>query len=154
MENKQIFKAGDKVFSINKYIGTGDGWGILEKNNNSLNYPIKLGNHTYAEDGKFLSSDDKPSLFAYNPFESKERVVEVSNDGKIWEKRVLVKILNNHYYYPILCWSDATSIEESKFKIEITKWKYMREISDIKELTLKEISEKFNIPVDSIRIKD
>ena len=154
MENKQIFKAGDKVFSINKYIETGDGWGILEKNNNSLNCPIKLGNYTYAEDGKYASRHKNLSLFTYNPFESKVRVVEVSNGGEKWEKRVLITTLNKSVNLPFVCYADITSLDDIESADRLFFWKYMREISDIKELTLQEIAEKFNVPVNFIRIKE
>ena len=153
MENKQIFKAGDKVFSIDKYIETGDGWGILESVDDSI-YSIKLGRDVYTKDGKFLSSDDKPSLFTYNPFESTERVVEVSNDGKYWEKRVLITTLNKSVNLPFVCYADITSLDDIDLAVRSFSWKYMREVSDIKELTLQEIADKFNVSIDSIRIKD
>jgi hypothetical protein len=154
MENKQIFKTGDKAFSIDLYLETGDGWVIVKENNNSLDYPNKVGNYSYTEDGKFGKKYKNPSLFTYNPFESKERVVEVSNDGKKWEKRVLITTLNKSANLPFVCYADITRLNDIESTDRLFFWKYMREISSIKELTLQEIAEKFNVPVDSIRIKD
>jgi hypothetical protein len=83
------------------------------------------------------------------------RFVEVSHSGLQWYKRVLVleRIVNDKKIY--YCVYNVSTLEAINKETELTNWKYMREIEEPKvtELTLDEIAQKFNIPVEQLKIK-
>lgn len=67
-------------------------------------------------------------------------------------KRVVFMEKNGRY----ISWYGAESLEESEKVTSTSDWKYAREISpkvEEIELTLDEIAEKFNIPVNKLKIK-
>lgn len=72
-------------------------------------------------------------------------IVEVSNDKEVWFCKRLVYIIPEGYTFRYMTAETNDS--------EVLSWKHCRSVS-IKEVTLEEIAEKFNVPVDKIRIKD
>lgn len=84
------------------------------------------------------------------------RLVEVrNNESSRWVKRVLVlirKVGSINIYY---CIADTDNLERSNWIKTITPWNCMREIEEPKvtELTIDEIAQKFNIPVEQLKIK-
>ncbi len=90
-------KVGDKVFC------TVYGWGTISNIYRHEIYPFKVnfinGNYaSYRLNGKLAIVAELPSLFTYNPFETKEfeskvfepRWMMVSNDETTWNKRYVI----------------------------------------------------------------
>lgn len=80
-------------------------------------------------------------------------VIEVSHDGKEWFKRIFLANIEGSYY-PTFAIHTNDDIEKPPF--HVVAYKYVREIVKpiIRELTLSEIADQLNIPVDQLRIKD
>lgn len=83
------------------------------------------------------------------------KVMWVSNfaDFRAQRKRVVFAKKANEY----IAWQAAETIEEAENVTICSGWKYAKdvepEVSPIKELTMQEIADKFQIPVDNLRIK-
>lgn len=52
-----------------------------------------------------------------------------------------------------LAWSSAETLEDAKKNIDTVPWNCAKELPSIKELTMQEIADKFNIDVDCLKIK-
>lgn len=150
----QKFKPGDRVFSLK------EGWLTLTNNTDNALYSLKdTRGRTYTEDGKHHYDDAYPSLFTYNPFETKPefpKLMEVSDDGKTWIKRWVIadltKLTSNDY--PVIA---AKGDPDEPFKIGLISYfkKYCREIQEeeITILTMDEVAKLIGKPVDKIQIK-
>ena len=97
------------------------------------------------------------NLFSSKTTNEYPKVMRVSdNDGVSCERVVIAKNPFNNRYIAI---QDALTIEEAINKSKTTdiclEWPHAEDIVEPKiiELSLKEISDKFNIPIESIRIK-
>lgn len=79
------------------------------------------------------------------------KVMEVSETGDIWGKRVVFMEKCGRY----LGWMDAETLEEAENRIATASWKYAREIQQPQqlELTIDQIAEKFGVPSEQIKIK-
>lgn len=122
--------------------------------NNNSNYRITCGNLMYTEEGKYTYKDKYPILFLYNPFEQPSefpKIMEVSQNGRQWEKRVVIAKNNR----TIISWNEVDSIEELTGNEFPIFWNYAREVQKPKELelTLEQIAYKFGVPVETIKIK-
>jgi hypothetical protein len=106
-------------------------------------YPIKTSDKMcYTADGRRIDSDQHPSAFLTNPFENeewKERVMEVSENGKNWDKRVVFGIVRGMY----IAYNGAKSFSELSKDMKHTNatfWKFAREVqSESVEMTIAEI---------------
>ena len=78
------------------------------------------------------------------------RVMLVSDDGSSWHRRVVFMKRCGRY----ISWIDAETIEESEDIYKTTSWRYAKELHEKVELTKSEISDKFGIPIDLIKIVD
>lgn len=110
-------------------------------------------NKSYVE----IDLEKLANLFNYKTTNEYPKVMRVSdNDGVSCERVVIAKNPFNNRYIAI---QDALTIEEAINKsktIDIClEWPNAEDIVEPKiiELSLKEISDKFNIPIESIRIK-
>lgn len=97
------------------------------------------------------------NLFSSKTTNEYPKVMRVSdNDGVSCERVVIAKNPFNNRYIAI---QDALTIEEAINKSKTTdiclEWPNAEDIIEPKiiEISLKEISDKFNIPIESIRIK-
>lgn len=75
----------------------------------------------------YCSDSEDNSICALTLFEedfNPNTVIEVSNDGESWLKRVLVDVKNNK----AICWYGSETIEESKRVNKTAIWKYYRNI--------------------------
>ena len=124
---------------------------------NSYNIDITANENFLLKRG-YIEIDLKKLNNLFNPKPSNvfPKIMRVStNDGVSCERVVIGKNPFNNRYIAI---QDALTIEEAIEKSETTdiclEWPYAEDIeSEIKEISLKEISDKFNIPIESIRIK-
>jgi hypothetical protein len=149
------FRAGQKAWSIH----LGDCI-IREVDNHDNSRAVLAGTASgesqyYFLDGSYMGADAIPSLYHSNPFEQqqpfKERVMEVSHNGVSWYKRVVLCESRGRY----IAWENAEKLEDVNTDLNCMSWKLACEIQDEqpKELTMEEISEKFNIPLNLLRIK-
>lgn len=118
-EQKQDFsnaKVGDKVFSIQ------EGWTEIVRISEGIEYPIMLQNDTaYTLDGKYVYTDQYPSLFAQHTVFPREMEVYIGFEDK-WVKKQIIWVENGYA---------ISSIGNS--------YKTYREIEDIKEYTQEEL---------------
>lgn len=145
-------KVGDKVFSVRK------GWGVVNNRDEMEVYPIGVEysdeeEQEYTKDGRLYSDDLFPELYLDNPYENQlqERVMEVSDCEDFSEscKRVVLAKKNDKF----IAWAYAEKLEDSKKIMDITLWKYAREIKETKtRLTLEDIASKFGVDVKQIEI--
>lgn len=79
------------------------------------------------------------------------KVMEVSDDGDSWFKRVVFMEKNGMF----LAWSFAETIEEAENTAVAYTWGFAREIQPTPtlELTIDQIAEKFNVSPEQIKIK-
>lgn len=77
------------------------------------------------------------------------KVMEVSNNGSFWCKRVVFMEKNGKF----LAWDYAKSIEEAERVTDVGVWRYAREVQPTLELTIEQIAEKFNVSPEQIKIK-
>ena len=118
-------KTGDTVWSSRLgYIKVLNIWEIGD-------YPIKTEAGSFDYEGKQYNTDNLPTLFLINPFEAKKMLV--SMDEKYWTEKDVI-------------------LQDNKIFVE-SNWKFAKEIEQETEITLEQIAEKFNIPIDKIRIK-
>ena len=78
------------------------------------------------------------------------KVMIVSEDGEKWHKRVVLMYKNGRY----LAWNCAVTFEEAEKKMNLTSWRFAKELPEKVELTKSEIAEKFGISIDQLVIKD
>lgn len=69
-----------------------------------------------------------------------------------WEQRVVFMEKNGWF----IAWVGAKTLEEAESELGIYCWREAKDIEEPKiiELTIAEIAEKLNIPVETLRIKD
>jgi hypothetical protein len=105
-------------------------------------YPINCRSAIFTFDGKLDVNDKFPSAFLTNPFEKEEwveRVMEVSDDGKEWKKRVVSEKLKKGFlaYH-------VKSIENVTLETFMYYWNYAREVQSEPqsvEMTIAEIEQ-------------
>ena len=87
-----------------------------------------------------------------SPKEEKQfpRVMLVSDDGNSWHRRVVFMKRCGRY----ISWINAETIEESESVYKTSSWSYAKELNEKVEITKAEISDKFGIPIDLIKIVD
>lgn len=78
------------------------------------------------------------------------RVMEVSDDEKIWDTRVVFIEKCGMY----VAWANAKTLERAETIIATTSWKYAREIAPKVEVTKQQIAETFNTTIDNLIIKE
>lgn len=142
MENKK-FKVGDKVYCIL------NGWGVVVQATTGERYTVNVSfeypsrNFLYMSDGRARDTDITPTLYhQYMNITEYPKMMEVSDNGSNWYRReVIAKV-------------DAGYVTNNKDAL--VSWKFARGIQEkeVKELTLKEIAEKFGCSVEDIRIKE
>jgi|SRR5690606_6833867 len=141
MENRE-FKVGDKVYCIL------NGWGVVVQVTSGERYTVNVSfenpsrNFLYTPNGKFCDTDLIPSLYHQKMnITEYPKMMEVSNNMFVWYKREVMAKVNDGYM-------------TNRFGVLIN-WKFARDIQEkeVKELTLKEIAEKFGCSVEDIRIK-
>lgn len=156
MKTKE-FKVGDKVYDI-RY-----GWGKVVDGEVDVEYsdtyPISVdySNHsrrTYTAEGMEHYTDSSPSLshteYSIHSTQSEyPKVMEVSNSGVEWRKRVVFTEKVGRF----IAWAQAESFEEAEDEIGTYDWKYAREVQEPREISIQEIADKFGIPVEEVRIK-
>jgi hypothetical protein len=127
-------KVGDTVYHLDGSVGE-----VIGINNNN-NYPISFDFPGRVEssnmNGKVCVTDTHPSVFTHpvaiihaddleNIGGFKERVMEVSDNEKIWVTRVVFGKCGNFY----MAWDGAEKIEEVDRNLEPDAWKFAREIN-------------------------
>jgi len=134
-KNKNIMKSdlskvkvGDSIWTIQ------EGWTKV-KNIFDGCLPIRTKYNSYNLDGTYYTKDQHPSAFLTNPFVDKVRTVLVSDNNIDWVERDGV-------------------IVDGKFCI-LSGWDYCKEIENPKvtKLTYQEIADKFNVDVNTLKIK-
>lgn len=103
----------------------------------------------YTREGYNILSIDQLLDFQENEY---PKVMEVSDDGDNWRKRVVFMKKNGRF----LAWGIAETIEEAECELGVFSWKFAREIQPAPtlELTLDDIAKKFNVSPEQIRIKE
>lgn len=109
-------QVGDKVYHVTR------GWVKIEHKEEGLFF---VEGKSYCYNGKFVTIDENPTIYPYNPFEG--RMIEVKTFGG-FVPRELIKILQDN---SVLCWN-------SEDKKHTTVHKEWREIETKKELTIDE----------------
>lgn len=109
-------QVGDKVYHITR------GWVKIEHKEKGLFF---VDRKSYYYNGKFVTIDENPTIYPYNPFEG--RIIEVNTGFHKFEPRELIKVLTND---KVLCWD-----QEKEAAYVFNKW---REIEPKKELTTEE----------------
>lgn len=107
-------------------------------------YPIKTKTNSYNLEGKLVGVDKYPILYLSNLFENQfPRMMEVSIDGNVWEKRKVLFIEDYEYF----------TLDRYSSNI-IVKWRFAREVQEpeVFELTIDDIARKFNIDASLIKI--
>jgi hypothetical protein len=89
------------------------------------------------------------SKYPKNYFYATEKVMLVSEDNIGWHKRVVFGEKCGRF----LAWSLVDNLNDAKTTIEISNWKYAKEINSPIELTMDEIANKFGIDVNLLKIK-
>lgn len=127
--------------------------------NNSEKYPILVSiegkkSSSFTKEGRAFELDKNPSLFLSSIFEQNSefpKIMEVSQNGRQWEKRVVIAKNNR----TIISWNEVDSIEELTGNEFPIFWNHAREVQKPKELelTLEQIAYKFGVPVETIKIK-
>lgn len=125
---------------------------------NSYNIGITANENLLLKKGYIeIDLEKLANLFSSKTTNEYPKVMRVSdNDGVSCERVVIAKNPFNNRYIAI---QDALTIEEAIKKSKTTdiclEWPNAEDIVEPKiiELSLKEISDKFNIPIESIRIK-
>lgn len=87
-------KVGDKVWSLEKYLETGDGNCSISEIDKSV-FCLCIGNeYCYTKQGLIKNSNRIPSLFKSNPFIPElPKMMEVSDNKKYWVKKIVYYIL-------------------------------------------------------------
>jgi hypothetical protein len=67
-------KVGDRIWTIER------GWGNVTKIEHRDTHQVKVGNFSYAFDGKYTESDKHPSAFLEYPFKEQE----IEKDTLVW----------------------------------------------------------------------
>lgn len=122
------FKVGDKVFDARF------GWGEVTSEDYLLDYPIKVifkggREDAYTKQGvSFIGHNPILSHTEYSIHSTPSefpKVMEVSDDGKEWYKRVVIaKAMNG-----VVAWDDAEKLEDVDVRFYgANYWKYYREI--------------------------
>jgi hypothetical protein len=121
--NFDELRVGQRVWTIqNEYTTIKD---LNCKIINNEKYPIETeDNNTYTQGGYNEKGDLFPSMFLDCPFIEEERVVEVSEGGEEWYKRVLILKKRNIF----ICWNFAQSIDDVVANSGVDSWKFMREL--------------------------
>lgn len=125
---------------------------------NSYNIGITANENLLLKKGYIeIDLEKLANLFSSKTTNEYPKVMRVSdNDGVSCERVVIAKNPFNNRYIAI---QDALTIEEAINKSKTTdiclEWPNAEDIVEPKiiEISLKEISDKFNIPIESIRIK-
>lgn len=125
-------KVGDPVYHFDGRIGT-----IINIDAN-IDYPVLVQNDnrrcSYTMDGKYVTEHTYPSIFTHpikiihaddEPFA--ERLMEVSNNGSTWSKRVVFMKKDGYY----MAWFMAETIEAAQTEFDTSLWKYSREIQPV-----------------------
>lgn len=141
MENKK-FKVGDKVYCIL------NGWGVVVQATAGERYTVNVSfenpsrNFLYMSDGRMRDTDITPILY--------HQKVNLTEYPKIMEVSVTK---SNWYRREVIAKVDAGYV--TNHKAALVSWRFARDIQEkeVKELTLKEIAEKFGCSVEDIRIK-
>ena len=142
-------KKGDLLFS------TMNGEVTFVKIENEKLFPIKIKTDSgeilgFTNEGRYFVDDKLPTLFKQNPFKEPERVVMVGNktSGLIYP-RVLIMIKNGQ----AVCWDKAETIEQERKETSLFSWINWREVDEVIELTLQDISNGKGVGVDPKLIK-
>ena len=143
-----IKKDEDKFNQLKEWLKKNDrGWtnGALDNINKS--------EFLYYTSEWFLSSCEKSSICTLTLFEEgfiPNTVIDVSQNGANWYKRVLLLIKNNK----AICWENAETIEEAKDEINTSSWKYYRNIKPKTVLTKQQVADKFGLDINNIIIEN
>jgi hypothetical protein len=123
-------KVGDKVYHVN-----GNILEIVKINRNRTECEIVVDEGEYYEqNGKYYDSDVNATIFTHpikiihaddEPFV--ERVMEVSNNGSTWSKRVVFMKKDGYY----MAWFMAETIEAAQTEFDTSLWKYAREVQPV-----------------------
>lgn len=116
--NFDELKVGQRVWTMH------DGYTDIIGINPKDSYPIKIKMRCYCKDGREYEHHFSPSLFLDCPFIEEERVVEVSEGGEEWYKRVLILKKRNIF----ICWNFAQSIDDVVANSGVDSWRFMREL--------------------------
>lgn len=156
-------KVGDRVFC------TLYGWGTISNIKKDADHPIKVnfinGNYaSYRLDGKLAIVAELPSLFTYNPFESKEfepeafepRWMMVSDKEINWNKRYVIGKITKY-----LAYNGAETDEELKDlddsnDLHTVTWNYAKEIEEFEisiEEAIEELAKLKGVDKSLIKIK-
>lgn len=101
----------------------------------------------------FLVDREEDSICISTLFEDHLKpgtVIEVSNSGEKWVKRVLVMVKNDK----AICWLGSETIEAAEEEVYTKTWNYFRRIQSKTVLTKQQIAKKFKLDVNLIEIKD
>jgi hypothetical protein len=132
--------------------------GVHTKSNNDSSrfYGVNsLGNFTNRleqpyENMKTITLEEAKALVK-NEYPKVMLVRQNTRDNFI--KRVVFMEKNGFF----LAWASAETLKDAEKVCAVTPWKYAEDIKPepvIKELTLQEIADKFDISIDQLRIKD
>lgn len=108
-------KVGDTIWTIE------DGYCTIMKND-SIKYPLRIGNSSYTKCGRLYDTHKYPSAFKRNPFEKQyPKLMEVSDDGVNWFEQT-IRFFDEGKYW--VC--DYLPKEDDYARID--SYKYAREI--------------------------
>ena len=98
----------------------------------------------FAQEGYEILTIDQLLDFQSNEY---PKVMEVSEDGNSWHKRVVFMEKNGKF----LAWAAAESIEEAEHKVHTCVWEFAREIDEPEEMTLEEVCKELGREIKIIK---
>lgn len=162
LKENQVIHAPTKETArklCNKFHELGLKWATGRTYLEELNWDVYKGETCYSPSDGYFSSIclyTDPEILTIEQlldFQTNDypKVMEVSDDGLEWKKRVVFMQKNGKF----LAWTKAETIEEAERENATFVWNYARETQPaILELTLDEIAKKFNVAPEQIKIKE
>ena len=143
---------GKKVIEFwkSKGVDTGDVNGSCNKADNDRFRYYGLINNCFSEYSIEYCESFNAEIIELPEEKTYPKVMIVSEDVEKWHKRVVLMYKNGRY----LAWNCAVTFEEAEKKMNLTSWRFAKELPEKVELTKSEIAEKFGISIEQLVIKD
>ena len=125
---------GRKVIEYwkSKGVDTGDVNGSCNKADNDKFRYYGFINNRFGGYGIEYCKDFNAEIIELPEEKTYPRVMMVSEDGEKWHKRVFLMYKNGRY----LAWNCAETFEEAEKKMNLTSWRFAKDIEEPKEITI------------------
>ena len=125
---------GKKVIEYwkSKGVDTGDVNGSCNKADNDRFRYYGLINNCFSEYSIEYCESFNAEIIELPEEKTYPKVMIVSEDGEKWHKRVVLMYKNGRY----LAWNCAETFEEAEKKMNLTSWRFAKDIEEPKEFTI------------------